>query len=116
MFRTYRFAKKNKFGNKKADYNGGMYHSKRERDFAIELDWKKIAKEIKSWERQVKISLDVDGQHVTNYFIDFVVTHNDGSTEYIEVKGFETPEWRLKWRLFEILYSKLPNTTLTVVR
>ena len=55
--------------------------------------------------RQVKIPLDVNGEHITNYFIDFVAIRKDGVQEYIEVKGFVTELWKFKWRLFEVLYK-----------
>lgn len=113
---TYRVRYTNKFGNKKQEVNGITYHSKKEAAYAHELSMRQAAGDIQGWERQVKISLDVNSKHIANYYIDFVVTHNDGSTEYIEVKGFETPEWRLKWKLFEALYSHRGNTTLTVVK
>lgn len=105
-----------KYGAKKTDYNGIQYHSKKEAGYAAELDLRIKANDIKSWTRQECIRLDVNGFHICNYYIDFVVTHNDGSLEYVEVKGFETEVWRLKWKLFESLYSNLPNTTLTVVK
>lgn len=97
-------------------YNDIRYDSKLEANYAAELDWRIKAGDIKSWERQVKIPLDVNGLHITNYYIDFIVEHNDGLKEYVEVKGFETPVWQLKWRLFEALYSALPNVSLTVVK
>lgn len=105
-----------KFGAKKQDYNGVMYHSKKEAGYAKELDIRFKAGDIKDVKRQVKISLDVNGYHITNYFIDFVIEHNDGRKEYIEVKGFETPEWKMKWKIFEALYSGDKNNILTVVK
>ncbi len=88
--------------------------SKKEAGAARDLDLMIKAKEIKSWERQVRIPLDVNGYHICNYIIDFVVEHNDGTKEYLEIKGFETEVWRLKWKLFEALYGKKPNIKLTV--
>lgn len=114
MFRT-RFGG-NKYGAKKQEYKGVYYHSKKEANFAAQLDLQKIAGEIKDFRRQETIRLDVGRFHICNYIIDFVVTHNDETTEYIEVKGFETDVWRLKWKLFEALYGDLPNTSLTVVK
>lgn len=105
----------NKFGNTKQEVNGIVYHSKKEAGYAHDLNLRKAAGDIKDWERQVKIPLDVEGFHIANYYIDFVVTHNDDTLEYVEVKGFETPEWRLKWKLFEALYSSKKNR-LTVVK
>lgn len=105
-----------KYSNQRKLYNGQSYHSKKEAQYALELDLRVKAKDIKSWDRQVKISLDVNGYHITNYYIDFVITHNDNSLEYVEVKGFETETWRLKWKLFEALYGNQPNVKLTVVK
>lgn len=113
MFRVRRGSK---FGAKRQLYEGYTYHSKKEAAYAAELDLRKRAGDIKDWKRQVKISLDVNGYHITNYYVDFMIEHNDTSLEYVEVKGFETDVWRLKWALFEALYSHLPNVALTVVR
>src|SRR6476661_2411625 len=94
----------NKFGAKSTIYNGIQYHSRKEAGYAAELDLLKKAGEIKDWERQVKISLDVNGHHITNYFCDFLVTMKDGSQELHEVKGFETEIYRLKLLLLEATY------------
>jgi len=49
--------------------------------------------------------------------MDFVVTHNDGSLEYVEVKGFQTEVWRLKWKIFEAIFNKEhPDIILTIVK
>jgi len=96
----------NKYNAKKTEYNGIYYHSKMECGYAMELDLRLKAKDIKSWSRQVKISLDVNGYHIANYFVDFGIEHNDETTEFIEIKGYETEVWRLKWKLFEALYNE----------
>lgn len=111
--------RRNKYGNVGQTYDGIAYHSKKEAVYAEELALRKKAKDIKDWKRQVKISLDVNGYHICNYFIDFVITHNDGVLEYVEVKGFSTDVWRLKWKLFEALFDKEiknGNCKLSVVR
>jgi len=92
----------NKYGNNKIEHEGILYHSKFEAAYAADLDLLQKAGEITGWERQVKIDLcGENGSHITNYFIDFVVHHKDGTTEYVECKGFRTPEFNLKWKLFE---------------
>lgn len=107
----------NKYGAVRQTYNGYSYHSKKEAAFAQELDWRVKAKDIKRWERQKKIELKVYEKLICNYFIDFVVYHNDDTKEYVEVKGFETDVWRLKWKLFEAIYKvKEPASKLTIVR
>jgi len=82
-----------------------MYHSKKEAGYARELDLLYRAGEIKDWEGQYKLPLDVNGYHICNYIVDFKVINKDGSIELHEVKGFETEIWRLKWKLTEALYG-----------
>lgn len=113
---TWRQRYGNKYGAKRQEYGGVQYHSKKEAGHAAELDLMQKAGLIKSWRRQERIDLSVNGFHICNYYIDFTVTHNDDSIEYVEVKGFETEVWRLKWKLFEALYSGIPNVRLTVVK
>ena len=105
-----------KYGAARQRYEGRTYPSKKEAGYAQELDWRKKAGDIKDWKPQVKISLDVNGYHITNYFVDFMVEHTDTSIEYVEVKGFSTDVWRMKWALFEALYSDRPDVKLTVVK
>ena len=54
--------------------------------------------------------------HLTNYFIDFVVQENDGTESYVEVKGFETKEFKLKWKLLEAIYGGDETKPLLVVK
>lgn len=96
-----------KYNAKTCQYNGSIYHSRLERDYAVKLDTCRKARgrdRVMNWERQVKVALDVNGKHIANYYIDFVVDYQDGRTEWVEVKGFRTPEWQLKAKLFKALY------------
>lgn len=102
---TYYQKSGNKYRAKKTEYNGVVYHSKLESAYAEELDWRVKAKEIKSWDRQVKLDLKINDTHITNYYIDFVIHHNDGSKEYVECKGVETPDWKIKWKIFEAIFD-----------
>jgi hypothetical protein len=88
--------------------------SKLEADVAWQLDMRIKAKEVKSYERQVRIPLNVKGKHVCDYIIDFVVKRTDGVTEYLEAKGFATDVWNLKWKLFSALYEDKKNVELIV--
>lgn len=91
----------------------GKNDSKFEAGKAQELELRKKAKDIKDFQEQVKIPLEVNGYHICNYYIDFVIEHNDGEIEYVETKGYATDVWKLKWKLFEALYDK-PGNKLTV--
>lgn len=110
--------KKNKYGAKSQNYGGKWYHSKKEAGYAENLDWLVKSGEVIKWERQVKLDLSVNGVHITNYYIDFKVWKKDGTIEYVEVKGFETPEWQLKWRLLQAIKHEIlePESELIVIK
>lgn len=97
----WRLRSGNKYHAKSIVYNGIQYHSKKEAAYAAELDLRLKAGDIKQWFRQKKISLDVNGYHICNYYVDFEVWHKDGTIELVEIKGFETEVWRLKRKLLE---------------
>ena len=118
---NYQFAKhnrsKSKYFNKTRTYNNLTYDSIKEAQYAEGLDWRVKGKDIKDWERQIKISLDINGKHICNYYVDFKIIHNDDSIEYVEVKGFVTDLWNLKWKLFEALIDEIdPGAVLTVYK
>lgn len=100
----------------KQEYNGYLYDSKFEAGYAQELDLRLKAKDIKNFERQVNLDLEVNGYIVCQYRIDFIIYHNDGTIEYVECKGYPTDVWKLKWKLFESIFSDLPNVKLTIVQ
>ena len=114
--RKFRFFRRAKYGNRRTFYGGYWYQSKLEADYARDLDLRVKAKDITSWERQKNIPLKLGGIHVCDYRIDFIVYHNDGTTEYVETKGYKTDVWRLKWKIFEAMYGDKPDCKLTVVR
>jgi hypothetical protein len=107
----------NKYKAQKQTFDGRSYHSKKEADYAVQLAWLKKAGEIKEIIPQYKLDIRVNGKHITNYFIDFKVIYTDKHVELIEVKGFETPEWLLKWRLTEALLDEIePGAKLVLVK
>jgi hypothetical protein len=93
-------------------YDGVLYDSKSEAAYAKHLDLLLAARQIKKWERQVRWVLMVNGTKVTTIIPDFRVTAKDGSVKIVEVKGFATPVWRLKRKLFAALY---PDVDYVVV-
>ncbi|HYF69132.1 MAG TPA: DUF1064 domain-containing protein [Ohtaekwangia sp.] len=101
--------KKNKLGNKTQMYGGIKFDSKLEARVAEDLDWRMKEGELVEIKRQVKISLDVNGVHITNYYLDFRTVDKHGQVNYIEVKGFETRHWQLKKRLFIALLPEIDN-------
>lgn len=103
-----------KYNNYYSTKKQGKNDSKFEAGKAQELELLKYAGEIKDFEEQKVIRLEVNGYWICDYKIDFVVHHLDGITEYIETKGYATDTWKLKWKLFTALYGDLPDTRCTV--
>jgi len=59
---------------------------------------------VDSWERQIPIKLTVNGQLICTYKVDFLVRYTDGRREMVEVKGYWTPEAKLKLKLFRATF------------
>ena len=86
-----------KYGAQQTEYNGRKYPSKAEADYSAHLDLMKKAGEVKKIGYQYKVELKADdGTHICNCYIDFRVTLADGRIECIEVKGKETPDYKIK--------------------
>jgi hypothetical protein len=105
----------NKYKAEKQTFDGRSYHSKKEADYAVQLAWLQKAGEIKEIIPQYKLDLRVNGKHITNYYIDFKVVYSDGRVELIEVKGFETDLWRIKWLLTEALLDEIESDAKLVL-
>lgn len=89
----------NKFGAKKITYEGGL-------SFASKLE-ASVYTLLKAQENAGEIEIDQTQEHVylseakIVYIADFKCrSKKNGSTFFVEAKGFETPEWRLKRRLW----------------
>jgi hypothetical protein len=92
---------KNKHNATRTKFQGNLYHSKGEAGYAMAVEAEKGAGEIQSWERQFKIDLKVNGRHITNYYMDFVVHVDANTVELREYKGYATSEWKMKWLILE---------------
>lgn len=108
----------NKWGiaKKSIGFDGIKYDSLFEAEQGNILFAKKKAKEIKDYEAHYKIPIEVNGYHICNYYIDFLVTHLDDTQEFIEVKGLQSEVWKIKWKLFCALYEDDPNTIITLIQ
>lgn len=91
-------------------YNGVLYDSMKEANYAKELDLRVKSQDIKSWvgdKKKLKFHLSVNGIRICSYTPDFMVVSNDNSIEYIDVKGVETTVFKVKWKLIQALYPEL---------
>lgn len=101
--------KKNKYGNKKVEYDGHTFDSIAERDRYLDLKLLEKAGLISSLRLQVKYELikaaEADGVKFPSYsyIADFVYKDKAGQTVIEDVKGMRTPVYKLKRAL---MYDK----------
>lgn len=108
---------RSKYNNRKTLYDGYWYMSQLEADYARDLDLRLKARQIKAWDRQVPLEIRVHGILITTYKMDFTIDHLDGTKEMIEIKGAETYEWKLRWKILEAVYNhEFPEILLTVIK
>jgi len=97
----------NKFHAIKTEYGGVRYDSKREAEYARELDLRMHAQgkdRVETWERQIRFPLIVNGLKICTYVCDFLVRYADGRRELVEVKGMQTEIFKLKLKLFRATF------------
>lgn len=97
---------RNKYNSKRSSFNGRTYDSALECNYAMQLDLRQKAGEIREIIPQFKLELYVAGIHICNYYVDFKVILENGDEEYHEVKGYETEVWKIKWKIAKALYGK----------
>lgn len=115
MFRRY-----SKYNAKKVEIDGIKFDSKAEGEYYLHLKQQVTERQILGFERQKRMLLQ-EGFSVEGvkgkirpifYVVDFIVTENDGTITYIDVKGVETDVFKLKKKLFMKRY----NTALLKVK
>ncbi len=117
MYRIKYAKGKSKYGNSSQVYNERRYDSKREAAYAMDLDLRMKAGEIKEIIPQYKIDLRINGRHIANYYVDFKIILADGSVQFLEVKGFPTDTWKLKWKILEAIKDEIePGVELIVIK
>lgn len=114
MFRT------SKYNAKKVEIDGIKFDSKAEGEYYLHLKQQVTERQILGFERQKRMLLQ-EGFSVEGvkgkirpifYVVDFIITENDGTLTYVDVKGMETDVFRLKKKLFMKRY----NTALLKVK
>lgn len=102
-----------KYGAKKTRVDGIVFDSAREAEYYGELMMEYRSGMISAVARQCEFILQDGDGTVIRYKADFVVWFPDGTAEVHEVKGVETPEWKLKLKLF---LARFPQIELIVVK
>lgn len=105
--------RRNKYGAQPTQIDGIKFASKAEARRFMQLAQLEAAGQITDLELQPAFPLVVLGQKVCTYKADFKYKEKDGKTVVEDVKGMETPVFRLKWKLTQILY---PSYDYRIVR
>ena len=101
--------RRNKYGNKRTVVDGVSFHSKKEADRYIELRMLERIGHIEKLELQPRFKLIVNEKLICTYIADFryhVPGKKVSGTVIEDVKGHKNPEYKLKKKLFEALYSQ----------
>lgn len=94
--------KPSKYRNKKTVFDGVLYDSKAEANFAAKLKIREQLGEVKDVERQVVLAYELNGKKIFKYMADFVYFDvAENRKKYIDVKGFKTPVFKLKAKILE---------------
>jgi hypothetical protein len=99
-----------KYNAKRTEIDGISFDSKVEGQYYLYLKQQQIEGKIKRFEMQPIFTLQEGFRKNGKYFrpilyiADFKVYLNDGSIQIIDVKGFETPDFKIKRKLFEAKY------------
>lgn len=99
---SHNFTRKrpHKYGAKAVVVDGIRFDSIKEARYYSELKLRVRAGEVVTFLRQVPIHLP--GQ--TRLVVDFLEFHADGTAHFVDTKGVQTPEFKLKKRQVEDLY------------
>lgn len=92
---------KSKYNNRKTEYDGVTYDSKKEAQRAAELNLMMKSGEILTLARQVRYRL----ARGVEYIADFVYTTKDGDCVIEDVKGFKTHVYKMKKKLMKDIHG-----------
>ena len=88
------------FGNGKKYY----FRSSWERNYARYLQWLKNSKKIKEWAYEPKRFMFPEKRGNNSYLPDFLVTENDNSKHWVEIKGYMDKSSEVKLNRFRKYY------------
>jgi len=96
---------RSKYNARKTEMDGIVFDSIREAHRYAELKQLESAGEIIGLELQPKFPLVVNGERIAVYRADFRYCDSYGHIVVEDVKGFRTPVYKLKKKLFEAIYG-----------
>ena len=112
-----RFVKRNKYSARSAKCETKthpIHHSMLEADQCNVMNASR-----RPYSIQFKVDLESHGKHICNHYIDFAIhrTWKDAAVKirpikFIETKGYATEDWKLKRKLTEAQFPKVPYEVL----
>lgn len=91
-----------------------FFRSRWEYRYALYLQFLKEHNEISDWLYEPKVFyFEGVKRGTTNYKPDFLAIWNNGTEEYVEIKGYETPKDRTKWKR---MAKYFPDVRLRVIK
>jgi hypothetical protein len=100
-----------KYGNIKTMYYGILFDSKKEGERYLRLKQLEEEGKISNLQLQVPYPVIINGVKVCDYKADFVYHIETGAIVVEDVKGYKTPEYRLKRKLIRAVYGFLIKET-----
>lgn len=102
-----RLATISKYRARRTAVDGIIFHSKKEAHRYEELKLLQQAGEIEKLATQPRYPIMVNGQKICDYIGDFFYIEPPGTLNFIveDVKGYKTPVFKIKQKLFEAIYG-----------
>lgn len=99
---------KSKYGARKTSVDGISFDSQAEANYYCKLKILLQKGEIDGFCRQARflVTDGKDGEKGTEYVTDFIIFHRDGTYRIVDVKGVQTPVFKLK---IKCMKEKYPN-------
>lgn len=101
--------KKNKYNSRKVWVDGIAFDSQKEADYYCQLKLLQRAGEIEGFSMQARfiVTAGSGDTRATEYVTDFIIFYPDKTYRIVDVKGMETPAFKLKMKSFKEKYPKL---------
>ena len=101
--------KKSKYNARKTWVDGICFDSQKEARYYNSLKLLLQAGEIKGYCLQPQFVLQEgnEKERAITYRADFIVFHNDGTVEIVDVKGYESQNWKRTYKMFRLKYPEL---------
>lgn len=96
----------NKYRARKTEVDGIVFDSAAEARRWCELKLLEKAGEIRNLTRQITVPLVVNGQIICRLRPDFAFFEGQKRV-YADAKGFETRDWKLKWKLAKAIFPSI---------